>query len=316
MASSQRQLRAMLRKNWLLKIRHPFATLAEILLPTIVMLSLIAIRTRVDTQIHPAQAYVRKGMLVEVGNSEVSASFDSFLKLLLNRHEYLAFAPDTNQTRKMLDVLSLRYPLLQMVATIYKDESILETYIRSDLYGIHDSTSNISNPKIRGAIVFHEYGPQVFDYSIRLNHTWAFSGFPDVKTIMDVNGPYLNDLELGVSIAPTLQYSFSGFLTLQQVMDALIISVAKQDVNYSAINYQVDGSFQLLGSEVRLTSSEFIPANIRIVPFPTREYTDDEFESLVKAVMGVLYLLGFLFPISRLVSYSVFEKVGLQGSVR
>ncbi|PQP99450.1 ABC transporter A family member 1 isoform X2 [Prunus yedoensis var. nudiflora] len=47
---------------------------------------------------------------------------------------------------------------------------------------------------------------------------------------------------------------------------------------------------------------------MRIVPFPTREYTDDEFQSIIKSVMGVLYLLGFLHPISRLISYSVFEK--------
>lgn len=73
---------------------------------------------------------------------------------------------------------------------------------------------NYSNPKIKGAVIFHDQGPQLFDYSIRLNHTWAFSGFPDVKTIMDVNGPYLNDLELGVSPIPTMQYSFSGFFTV------------------------------------------------------------------------------------------------------
>lgn len=73
---------------------------------------------------------------------------------------------------------------------------------------------NLSNPKIKGAIVFHQQGPLIFDYSIRLNHTWAFSGFPDVKAIMDVNGPYLDDLELGMSIIPTLQYGFSGFLTV------------------------------------------------------------------------------------------------------
>lgn len=62
--------------------------------------------------------------------------------------------------------------------------------------------------------MFHAQGPQVFDYSIRLNHTWAFSGFPDVKSIMDVNGPYLNDLELGVNPIPIMQYSISGFLTV------------------------------------------------------------------------------------------------------
>ncbi|KAG0463370.1 hypothetical protein HPP92_019439 [Vanilla planifolia] len=65
MSSSRRQLTAMLHKNWLLKTRHPFTTLAEILMPMIVMMLLMGVRTRVDTQVHPVQAYVRKGMFVE-----------------------------------------------------------------------------------------------------------------------------------------------------------------------------------------------------------------------------------------------------------
>ncbi|RDX60255.1 PRA1 family protein H, partial [Mucuna pruriens] len=52
MGAASRQLKVMLRKNWLLKIRHPFVTVAEILLPTIVLLLLAAVRTQVDTQIH------------------------------------------------------------------------------------------------------------------------------------------------------------------------------------------------------------------------------------------------------------------------
>lgn len=63
--------------------------------------------------------------------------------------------------------------------------------------------------------MFHTQGPQMFDYSIRLNHTWAFSGFPDVRSIMDMNGPYLNDLQLGVNPIPIMQYSSSGFLTVR-----------------------------------------------------------------------------------------------------
>ncbi|KAM0948803.1 putative ABC transporter, AAA+ ATPase domain, ABC transporter A [Dioscorea sansibarensis] len=308
MAASRRQLGAMLRKNWLLKIRHPASTCTEILLPTIVMLLLIAVRSRVDTRVHPVEAYVQEGMFVEVGKSEISPSFDSILSLLFASDEHLAFAPDTKETKLMLDVLALRFPLIKIVGKIYKDEVDLETYIRSDLYGINDQARNLSNPKIKGAIVFHQQGPQIFDYSIRLNHTWAFSGFPDVKTIMDVNGPYLNDLELGMSIIPTLQYGFSGFLTLQKVMDSLIILLAQQNGTYFvAENLEVISSFGDF-SHSNISWRQFIPENIRIAPFPTREYTDDEFQSIVKTVMGVLYLLGFLYPISRLISYFVFEK--------
>lgn len=35
---------------------------------------------------------------------------------------------------------------------------------------------------------------------------------------------------------------------------------------------------------------QFMPSKIRIVPFPTHQYTDDEFQSIVKSVMGVLYV--------------------------
>lgn len=332
MAHPQRQLKAMLRKNWLLKIRHPWVTFFEIMLPTIVMLMLIAVRTRVDTTLHPTQAYIRKGMFVEVGNSQISPSFEKLLKLSFVAGEHLAFAPDTVETRKMLKVLSLRFPLLKLVARIYRDELEVETYIRSREYGTHDFIRNVTYPKIKGAIIFHEQGPHFYDYSIRLNHSWAPSGFPDVKTIMDTNGPYQNDLQLGFSAIPTLQYGYSGFLTLQQVLDSFIIfasqwngSLASQDrmdkegslnlhktpsyfdINDLGMNQQMFG-MRDENYDKNSVWTLFRPSNISIAPFPTRQYTDDEFQSIVKEVMGVLYLLGFLYPISRLISYSVVEK--------
>lgn len=310
MGASRRQLKAMLRKNWLLKIRHPYATFAEIFLPAVVMLMLIAVRTQVDTQIHPAQPYIRENMLVEVGKADTSPSFNGILELLLAENEYLAFAPDSEETREMINLMSLQFPLLKLIARVYKDEAELETYIRSDLYGTCNHVKECSNPKIRGAVVFHGQGPQIYDYSIRLNHTWAFSGFPDAKTIMDVNGPYVNDLELGLNTIPILQYGFSGFLTLQQVLDSFII-FASQLTETSSIPGDSDVPTSVLfhvSSLLRLPSMRFIPSNIRIVPFPTREYTDDEFQYIIKNVMGVLYLLGFLYPVSRLISYSVYEK--------
>ncbi|XP_038685237.1 ABC transporter A family member 1 isoform X1 [Tripterygium wilfordii] len=309
MGTARRQLKAMLRKNWLLKIRHPFVTLAEILLPTIVMLLLIAVRTQVDTQIHPAQPYIQKDKFVEVGKG-ISPNFQQVLELLLAKREYLAFAPDTEETRMMIDLMSIKFPLLKRVAKVYEDELELETYISSNLYSTYNEAKNCSYPKIKGAVVFHGQGPQLFDYSIRLNHTWAFSGFPNVKSIMAVNGPFVKDLELGFNIIPMLQYSFSGFLTLQQVVDSFIIYVAQQTESNIAIEYIKSPSSDSFSrqSSLKLPWTQYSPANIRIAPFPTREYTDDEFQSIIKSVMGVLYLLGFLYPISRLISYSVFEK--------
>ncbi|KAE9465926.1 hypothetical protein C3L33_02162, partial [Rhododendron williamsianum] len=355
MGTSQRQLKTMLRKNWLLKIRHPFITFSEIVLPTVVMLMLIAVRTQVDTRLHPAQPYIQKEMFVEVGKV-VQRDSVSFAELFSS------------------------YGFI-LVSLVY-------------------NVRNCSNPKIKGAIIFHDQGPELFDYSIRLNHSWAFSGFPDVQTIMDVNGPYLNDLGLGVNPVPIMQYSFtevvvgkgvrvglgvklgSGdksrllnksfvdnsdivegkeeenktqrispklvdthegkgilsdslpklcyelyasildvilfpllwlcfkfLLQLQQVMDSFIIYASQQTaskLDTDAIEsplHSIDAP-----SPPKISWRQFSPSTIRLAPFPTREYTDDEFQSIVKEVMGVLYLLGFLYPVSRLISSAVFEK--------
>ncbi|KAJ0262481.1 ABC transporter A family member 1 [Hirschfeldia incana] len=266
------------------------------------MLLLIAVRTRVDTTIHPAHSNIERDTVVQVGEG-ISPSFPQVLELMIAEGEFLAFAPDTDETNNMLDILSLKFPQLPLVTRIFTDDTELETYITSAHYGVCSDVRNCSNPKLKGAVVFHEQGPHAYDYSIRLNHTWALAGFPNVKSIMDTNGPYINDLEMGINTIPTMQYSFSGFLTLQQVVDSFIIFASQQNIDLPL-------SHSSLGSALpfELPWTMFSPSKIRMVPFPTREYTDDEFQSIVKSVMGLLYLLGFLYPISRLISYSVFEK--------
>ncbi|XP_051151534.1 ABC transporter A family member 1 isoform X2 [Andrographis paniculata] len=115
--------------------------------------------------------------------------------------------------------------------------------------------------------------------------------------------------KLGVNEIPIMQYSISGFFTLQQVMDSFIIFVQQQQMTNSTDNELTSSSDSTsLHRKFEIPWKQFIPSNITLAPFPTPEYTDDEFQSIVKSVMGVLYLLGFLYPISRLISYSVSEK--------
>ncbi|BFG30687.1 hypothetical protein CerSpe_169610 [Prunus speciosa] len=103
-----------------------------------------------------------------------------------------------------------------------------------------------------------------------------------------------------------MQYSFSAFLTFQQVLDSFIIFGGQQS---DTKNIELPSSLPSgEPSSLKVPWTSYGPSNIQIVPFPTREYTDDEFQSIIKSVMGLLYLLGFLYSISRLISYSVFEK--------
>lgn len=54
-------------------------------------------------------------MFVEVGSSDISPPFTQILQLLFANKEYLAFAPDTEETSTMLSLLSLKFPLLKVV---------------------------------------------------------------------------------------------------------------------------------------------------------------------------------------------------------
>ncbi|KAL6272465.1 hypothetical protein ACE6H2_023157 [Prunus campanulata] len=142
---------------------------------------------RVDTEIHPqpevATKYIRKGTFVEVGKG-ISPNFEQVLDLLLNKEEFLGFAPDTEETRSMINIISVKFPLLKF----------------------------------------------------------------------------------------------------QQVLDSFIIFAAQQS---DTKNIELPSSLPSgEPSSLKVPWTSYGPSNIRIVPFPTHEYTDDEFQSIIKSVMG------------------------------
>lgn len=75
------------------------------------------------------------------------------------------------------------------------------------------------------------------------------------------------------------------------MLDSYIILSAQQ-IQTNKVSENVEPLSEVHGwpSSLKQSWMEYIPSNIRIVPFPTREYTDDEFQSIIKNVMGVLYV--------------------------
>lgn len=82
------------------------------------------------------------------------------------------------------------------------------------------------------------------------------------------------------------------FLQLQQVLDSFIIFAAQQTESGIASQNIELTALRSAGvtSSLGLPWTQFSPSNIRIAPFPTREYTDDEFQSIIKSVLGLLYV--------------------------
>lgn len=88
-----------------------------------------------------------------------------------------------------------------------------------------------------------------------------------------------------------ITYAFI-ILQLQQALDSFIIFAAQQS---DTKDIELPSSL----SSLKVPWTQYGPSNIRIVPFPTREYTDDEFQSIIKSVMGVLYVsLEFCITVS------------------
>lgn len=80
-------------------------------------------------------------------------------------------------------------------------------------------------------------------------------------------------------------------MQLQQVLDSFIIFAGQQLTENSDFEELLSSpNSSLLDSQLKTSWTQFSPSNIRLAPFPTAEYTDDEFQSIVKKVMGVLYV--------------------------
>lgn len=57
-------------------------------------------------------------MFTEVGKG-VSPSFEQVLKSLQINGEYLAFAPDTKETFTMINLLSMKFPLIRVTTSSF-----------------------------------------------------------------------------------------------------------------------------------------------------------------------------------------------------
>lgn len=57
--------------------------------------------------------HIQKDMFVEVGKG-ISPNFQLLLQSLVDSGEYLAFVPDTDETKLLIDVVSIKFPLLKV----------------------------------------------------------------------------------------------------------------------------------------------------------------------------------------------------------
>lgn len=72
---------------------------------------------------------------MEVGKDGKSPPFNLILESLYASGDYLAFAPDTSETRMMIDLLSVKFPLLKVcIGILCISFCLCLLYIVCDIY--------------------------------------------------------------------------------------------------------------------------------------------------------------------------------------
>eukprot|EP00899_Mesostigma_viride_P016639 jgi/Mesvir1/24977/Mv25104-RA.2 len=285
---SVRMLKMMLWKNWLLKKRHILATSIEVLLPLSITVMLMYIRSFVDTNDYDDSPGIRAeygvSTFYRVGDDFMSPSVGALLARYQQDNAILAFAPNSSWVQAMVKSLSHEHPGMKDVASVFEDEKEVEHYVRSAAYG-----ESLKNPKVGALVVWKETGPQRFDYTLRLNATGVEELTQMVEKVPCTRAPYVIDYSLEANLMHHFQYARSGFMTLQAMVDSYIIRATGGGGNATS-------------------SSRWAPLHVGVAPFPVPAYSSDIFQSVIKGVLGLLNVLAFLFPVSRLIGGVMTEK--------
>ena len=81
--------------------------------------------------------YIREEMHVEVGKGISHPHFQQVLELLLAKGEFLAFAPDTEETKTMINLMSMKFPLLKKVPILSIDSVGVYVYVYVCVFRFH-----------------------------------------------------------------------------------------------------------------------------------------------------------------------------------
>jgi len=178
-------------------------------------------------------------------------------------------------------------PAFRDMVYIYGNATVeeLENYVTSGTYG--DPGFTEGEPECAMALVFDEmdFAGFNFTYTLRLNYTGqAFFEVPSTSFV----DTYTTQRNLyWFSYSENVEYIESGFITVQTLVDAWIISTVG-DVPFQDDIYQ--------------------PFDPKWVPFPVEQYNWDEFFFYTAEVFPLLFTLAYLYPVARILAGLVRER--------
>ncbi len=174
----------------------------------------------------------------------------------------------------------------------FSSESAINSYVTNKDYDDID----YKDGKIALAVILNkvDVASVQWDYSIRANYTLDYN--MDEPTVTCLYNGYIPcaftynipttkystmDLLKPQSAEYMYGYTFTGFSTLQVAVDEFILS------QYSSEPVNIRASIGLM---------------------PTKQFQTDDFQYVISSVLGIFFILSFLYPVSRIIRALVLEK--------
>eukprot|EP00916_Digyalum_oweni_P011393 GHVL01018965.1.p1 GENE.GHVL01018965.1~~GHVL01018965.1.p1 ORF type:complete len:1716 (+),score=214.35 GHVL01018965.1:54-5150(+) len=289
-------LKAILKKNYLLRIRTPFATIAEMVIPVLMICFLIWIRSVIKVQDIPAKHYVSDNFSPP-DNFSIYNTVEAFrlLDALSDTGRKMAFVStpgnDANELRDFFDDY-LNAIARQLVfinesdalgkSSLFPSEAALDEYLQNDDYG----TSEV--PPLLAAIVLQSQQP-AWEFSMRFNATTVGGGFQGTPETVQARTKTF-DQTFNMEFFQTYfigsgNGAYGGFYDMQSLI-------------YSYIYWKTGIHAHPTASMLDNDLFNFIPFSWKQIPFPSPEHIQDTFvtvmDNLLAFFLTLLYILSFV----------------------
>lgn len=237
----------------------------------------------------------------EMDSDNPSLPLSSILDRMQSASALLALCPNKHDDALQDVVDDIKSFMLNQTSVAYNDtikifksKNDLDNYITNSDY----DDKHYKDGKVGMAIMLYEANKDdaQWEYAIRTNFTYDWEVVDETVPCLygDVNGSdacsdtynipstqiYTQDLFKPQSASYLYGYTYSGFSTLQLVMDTFIF----QQYNPAQRTY------------------------VSVGLMPTVKYVTDDFQYVISSVLGIFYMLSFLYPVSRIVRGLVIEK--------
>eukprot|EP00808_Paulinella_micropora_P009160 g5382.t1 len=318
MKSGVPQWRLLLWKNFVVKKRSPWNTLCEILAPVLVFALVCIVRLEVDVADVPESSNIpfnvpdvqsrlanlvytmgcglpygatpsnpySGGWAAQAPNQSLSFAPSSADVSIEQVEALVEFMQSAVQSALMANHVPQQLPCgynkngrltyLDVPAyvsnglfRVFPDQDKLQDYYTSKDYG-----SSEAFPPLYMAVLLTAAQPaQVCSYTVKMN-----------VSVIPWAGVATNDLQIGFDESKWAQYYNNGFLTVQRLVDEWVVGQAA-----------VSGAAAAM-------------PDVSLLPFPTQAHQQDDFAAYLAPGIGLLLVLAFYWPFSRLVQGVVTEK--------